>query len=98
MHDVGAVELDLQHLSTQAQGIARALYDRPARRGVTPHKQRDANDTFITDHGDFGRGAVLHYVQQRNDAIRWEIDMLKSDAWLIQHGPKLQGNAFQVGG
>ncbi|MGJ0514998.1 MAG: hypothetical protein ACR65O_04505 [Methylomicrobium sp.] len=43
----------------QPISLAGALSDGPIRNGLTAHEERDADDTFVADHGDFGRRHFL---------------------------------------
>ncbi|MNC78535.1 hypothetical protein D3C75_1307680 [compost metagenome] len=57
------VELGFQQVPLETVGMACALHQGPARRALTPHKQRHPDESFIADHGDLRRGAILHHVQ-----------------------------------
>lgn len=67
LHLAVAVELILEQLSDQLVSVAGALHDRPAGGGFTAHEQRDADEAFVADHGNFRGRAVLQHVQQGYD-------------------------------
>ena len=68
-------------------------------------QRRHRNDLGIAidlaggaDHRDFRGRSVLQNVQQRNDAIRWKVDVTEARTGLVQnltepHGGKLQVRA-----
>jgi nitrogen-specific signal transduction histidine kinase len=66
-HFAVAIEFLLEPVAGQAIGVAGALHDGAARRGLAAHEQRDPDGAFIADHGDFGGRSILHDVQQRHD-------------------------------
>ena len=62
-----SVELFLDRPGLQLETMAGALNHRAAGRGFTAHEQRDSHQPFVPHHGDLGRRAVLHHVEERND-------------------------------
>src|SRR5690242_18820317 len=83
-YGAGAIELLFQQLRLQSKTVSRALNHSPARRGFTAHEQRYAEYAFIADHGDFGRCAILQYIEQRYDGGGREIYMFQLSARLAQ--------------
>src|SRR5450631_2258554 len=61
-----------------------ALHDCATGRRFTTHEKRDAQHTFIADHGDLGGRAILQNVKERNDAVHREVDVLKEPPRFIQ--------------
>ena len=69
----GAIEFLLHEVRFEAKPVAGALHDCPTRGGLAAHKQGNADDALITDNRNFGRGAILHDVEERDDRRRWKI-------------------------
>ena len=76
--------------------MPRALHDGAAGRGVAAHEQGNAEDAFIAVDGDFGRRAILHDVQERNDARGGEIDVLQLGAGFIEDITEAHRYRFQM--
>jgi hypothetical protein len=91
------IEFVLDRLRFQAIALAGALHDRTARRRFAAHEQGDADDAFIADHGDLGRGAVLHHIQQRDDCCRRKVDVTKHAARFVEHLAERQVDPFELG-
>ena len=92
-----AVELILEPLPWQPVGRTRALHDRPARRALPAHEQRDADQALVAHHRDLGRCAVLHHVQQRDDGVGRKIDVAQRVARLIQDFAERQSASSRWG-
>jgi len=96
LHRTCAIELVFQKVTLQPIGMASTLHNSPARRGFSPHKQGDADDSFVSDHGDFGRRAIFHDAQKGYDRVGREIDMTHLRVWLVNHVTKHQRYQFQM--
>jgi hypothetical protein len=46
--------------------------------------------TVVADHGDLGRGAVFHHIEQGDDGVGGEVNMAQSLAGLVQRRPERQ--------
>ena len=90
-------ELGLEQVGLEAVSVPGALHHRAAGRGVAAHEQRYAENALVADDGDFGRRAILHHVQQRNDAGRREVDVSQRGAGLVEHVAQLHRYQFQMG-
>ncbi|MNH21302.1 hypothetical protein D3C79_811070 [compost metagenome] len=73
-----------------------ALHDGPAGGAFAAHEHGDANQPFVTNHRNFGRGAVFHHIQQRNDGIDREVDVAQGVAGLVQRLAQGQVDVLQV--
>ncbi|MNT22528.1 hypothetical protein D3C72_1579150 [compost metagenome] len=96
-HFFVAVELVLELLAGQAVGMPGALHNGAARRAFAAHEDRNADQAFVADHRDLGRGAVLHYVQQRHDGVGGKVDVAQGAAGLVEHLAKGQLDQLEVG-
>ena len=77
--------------------MPRALHDGAAGRRVTTHEQGYAQDAFVANDGDLGRCAILHHIQQRNDARCGKIDVPQLGSGLIQNVTEVHRYQFQMG-
>ena len=59
----------------QPVGRTRALHDRPGRHGLAAHEQRNPHRPLVAGHGDLGRRAVFEHIEQRDDAVRREVNI-----------------------
>ena len=96
LHRAGAIELVLQQRPLQPVGVTGALHNGPAGRGLAAHEEGDADDSLVTDHGDFGRCAVLHDVEQGHDRGGGEIDVAHPNAGLVKHLTERHRDPFQM--
>ena len=69
------LELFPDSSGVEPKTLSGALHNRPAGGGLTTHKKRDTDDALVPHHGNFGRRAVFHDVQQRHDGCGREIHM-----------------------
>ena len=75
----------------QHKTLTRALRDRAAWRRRAAHEQRDPDDALETDHSDLRRRSVLQYVEQRNHAVGWKIDVLEGLSGLVHGFAQVEG-------
>jgi len=67
-----------------AKGFAGALHDGAARSRLTTHEERNSYNPLIAADRDLGRRAIFHHIQQREDAIRREVNVPHLVAGLVQ--------------
>jgi hypothetical protein len=70
-----ASEFVAKILEFEPQGVTRALDHGPIGGRVAAHEHGDAYHAIATNDGDFGGGAVLHGIEQRNDCDRRQVDV-----------------------
>ena len=85
------------NLRFQPKSLPCALHHRTAGGGLSSHKQGNTDDAIVADHGNLGRSAVLHDIQQRDDGGRWKIHVGQRGARLVQHLTQRQVDGFQEG-
>ena len=66
-------------------------------RGLATHEQGDADDALVADHGDFGRCAVFHDVEQRHDGGGGEIDVAHRNTGFANGVAQRHRDQFQMG-
>ena len=64
MQHRGTLEFFFDRLRRQSEALTGALHDRAAGSRFPAHEQRDTDDSFVAGHGDLGRCAVLHDIEQ----------------------------------
>lgn len=77
--------------------MACALYDSATGCRFPAHEHGDADNTFVADHGNFGRGTVFHDIQQRHDGGGWKIDIRHAITRFVQHMSERHLDVFQIG-
>ncbi|MNR17659.1 hypothetical protein D3C85_1343370 [compost metagenome] len=73
------------------------LHNGAAGGAFAAHEDCNADQAFIADHRNLGRGAVLHHIQQRHDGVGGEVDMPQGATGLIEHFAQWQLDQFEVG-
>src|ERR1051326_8435932 len=91
-----SLKLIFEFLSGQAVRMASALHERPTRRAFTAHEKSNTDEALVAYHRDFCRGAILHYVKQRHDCIRWKVNMTQRIAGLVQDLAERHGHQFEL--
>lgn len=79
------VELRLVECCWQPIAVAGALNHGSVRRGVATHEQRNADQTFVAGHGNFGRSPVFGHIGQRDDRCGRKVDMAQGTARLVEY-------------
>jgi len=59
--------------------------------------KRDIDDSLVADHGDLGRCAVLHDIEEGHDRGGREIDMTHLVAGLVEHVAEGIGTSSRFG-
>ena len=54
------------------------------------------DQALVAHHGDLGRGAVLHHVEQRNDRAGGEVDVVEDAAGLVDHVAERHREGLEV--
>jgi hypothetical protein len=92
-----AVELALDQACRHAVGVAGVLHDGAARGGLAAHEERNADQPFVSGHGDFRRRPFLGHVEERDDAVDREVDVAKAAARLVDRVAERQRHELEVG-
>src|SRR5438477_4039709 len=70
-----SIEFVLDHLGPDPIGVTAALDNRLVRRGLPAEEQGNAEQAFASCHRDFRRCTIRHDIDERDDAVRGEIEV-----------------------
>src|SRR5690348_5533176 len=91
-----STELVPESIAREPIRLTGTLHEGATRSRFTSHEQRHPDGALSAHHGDLGRRAVTHDVQERDDRVRRKIDVPQCGTGFVEHLAEWHWNQLEM--